>query len=540
MLHSHYSILESTLKPEDIIRFCADINQPVCITDTNSISGCIAILKLANQMGIRSILGAEILTNIGYLTLVARNTNGWKNLVRIISKIEFQNNLDELGPFNDIIAISGYSQSTAQFFLFKNGQVNSDAKDDVQQHLDNLSSIFDYFYCGIDTINDDCQFIKCCAESIGVDVIQWNPRFYDISNEANFKLITKLGNHQLRSYNNGTINNTYVIPQQLLEQIENYNLLSKPKLPKFSDNDTKLLREICRQGWKRLSLNLKPQHEQQIYINRINEELSIIESSGLEGYFLTVQDYVWWAKNNGILTGPARGSAAGCLVSYLTGITAIDPIQYNLSFSRFYCAGRNSKDNISLPDIDVDFEVSRREDIINYIKSKYGNNKVSHIATFGRLQGRGALKEVLKYYNVYSNDQINKITENIPDFAKISDKLEESDESSILRWVLQNEPTILKDYCVFNESTHNLEGPCEFYLSEAIKLEGTIRNRSKHASGITISNEPIGELCPVVNETALLEMNDLESLGFPKLDILGLSCLDKINYTLKLIHNNYD
>ena len=133
-----------------------------------------------------------------------------------------------------------------------------------------------------------------------------------------------------------------------------------------------------------------------IYADRIKKELKVISDANLSGYFLIVRDIVNNIRSNSWIPGPGRGSAAGCLVSYLVGITQVDPIEYGLIFERFYNAGRNTEDHISLPDIDIDVPASRRDYTINYIRDKYGHSKVSQMVTFGRLQGRSALKEVLR------------------------------------------------------------------------------------------------------------------------------------------------
>ena len=232
-----------------------------------------------------------------------------------------------------------------------------------------------------------------------------------------------------------------------------------------------------------------------------------------------------------------HNSAAGCLVSYLIGITSIDPIKYDLLFERFYNAGRNSKDHISMPDIDVDVPINKREIVIEYIKNKYGHNKVSQMVTFNTIKGRGALKDVLRVYGNVSFDEMNKITKNIPDESKIADELqdmkEETGEASIIRWSLENNIDKLKEWCYIDDHDE-LQGPLSKRFEQAIRLEGTKSNQSKHAAGIAISAEPLSEICPMVYDSkndqliAGMEMQDLEALGIIKLDILGVAMLDKI------------
>jgi DNA polymerase III subunit alpha len=232
-----------------------------------------------------------------------------------------------------------------------------------------------------------------------------------------------------------------------------------------------------------------------------------------------------------------HNSAAGCLVSYLIGITSIDPIEYDLLFDRFYNAGRNTSDRISMPDIDVDVPINKRENIIEYIKEKYGYDKVSQMITFNTIKGRGALKDVLRVYGNIGFEEMNKITKNIPDESKISDELqemrEETGESSIIRWALENRSEALKEWCYLDEN-NELQGPLAKRFDQAIRLEGTKSNQSRHAAGIAISSEPLDQICPMVYDSkndqliAGMEMQDLENIGIIKFDILGIAYLDKV------------
>ena len=274
-------------------------------------------------------------------------------------------------------------------------------------------------------------------------------------------------------------------------------------------------------------------------MERIKYELSILQGAGLSSYFLIVQDIVDHVRKQNWLPGPGRGSAAGCLVSYLIGITSIDPIKYNLLFDRFYNSGRNTADRISMPDIDVDVPVEKREQIIRYIKDKYGHDKVSQMITFNTIKGRGAIKDVLRVYGNINFEEMNKITKNIPDEAKIADDLqemkEETGESSIIRWALENEGDKLKEWC-FIDKDNRLQGPLAKRFEQAIRLEGTKVNQSKHAAGVAITNNALASICPMIYDTktkmniAGMEMEDLESMGVVKFDILGVAMLDKIMF----------
>jgi DNA polymerase-3 subunit alpha len=323
--------------------------------------------------------------------------------------------------------------------------------------------------------------------------------------------------------------------------IETFDILSPPKLPNFTCPDglssDEYLRQLCRNGWRSKIANNISKEDQQTYVDRIKYELDILQGAGLSSYFLIVQDILEYVKNNNWLAGPGRGSAAGCLVSYLIGITDIDPIKYQLLFERFYNSGRNTKDRVSMPDIDMDIPIDKRENVLEYMKNKYGENKVSQMITFNTMKGRGALKDVLRVYGNVSFEEMNNITKFIPDEAKIADELQEmkedTGEASIIGWALENNSDKLKEWCYIAEDG-SLQGPLAKRFEQAIRLEGTKSNQSKHAAGVIIGTQDLSSLCPMVYDSrneqliAGMEMNDLESLGLIKFDVLGLAYLDKI------------
>jgi len=241
-----------------------------------------------------------------------------------------------------------------------------------------------------------------------------------------------------------------------------------------------------------------------------------------------------------------HNSAAGCLISYLIRITKIDPIEFNLLFSRFYNAGRNTEDHVSLPDIDIDVPGDKRDEVIAYLKYRYGPENVSQMITYGRLQGKSSLKEVLRMNKACGFNEMNAMTKPIPDEAAISDQLELMDEEdrSIIRWTLINDPESLRQWCHLDEQG-NLRGDYAPYFDQAIRLEGTFKSQGKHAAGVVISREPLHKVCPMLPEKngemiAGLEMNDLEALGHVKFDILGLMLLDKLMEIQELIGEKKD
>lgn len=330
------------------------------------------------------------------------------------------------------------------------------------------------------------------------------------------------------------IENTLLIGKEC----DSYKILSKPRIAKFTtpNNETndEYLQKLCDEGMKKISFvnNTIPLQE---YKDRLKHEMEVIVKNGLSGYFLIVQDYIAWAKAQGMLVGPGRGSGAGCLVSYLVGITSIDPLKYGLIFERFYNEGRNSGDHIELPDIDSDFPKGGRDRVVEYVKQKYGEDKVSHIVTFHSMKGKNALTEVLHAHEACTFEEVKRITSNIPEEAKITDQLqvmkEARGEASIIQWALENDAESLKEWCYIDENDE-LAGPFARYFAQAIRIEGTKKAQSKHASGIVISAEPLANETPIFYDKktgeaiAGMEMNDLAAMGHVKFDILALKNLN--------------
>lgn len=324
---------------------------------------------------------------------------------------------------------------------------------------------------------------------------------------------------------------------EIAEMCEDYDILSPPKLPHFEcpggTHPNQHLRDLCEAGFRSKvedrGLDIAA------YRERLEMELGVIEGAGLSPYFLVVQDILAYAKDRGWLVGPGRGSAAGCLVSYLAGITKIDPIPYGLLFERFYNAGRNAPGRISMPDIDIDVPIIKRDELIPYLQKKYGKDRVAKIATFSSLQGRSALDEVLSVHEV-PFDLRKQITKVIPDKARISEELQEmkdeGEEPSIIRYAMEIYGEELSEWVRMGDDG-SLEGEFAPYFAQAIRLEGTKKHVGTHAAGVVISPEPLASLCPLKYEKgddcykAEMEYPDLEAMGLMKLDLLGIAMLNK-------------
>lgn len=537
---------------------------------------------------------------LSHFIVLAKNLQGWKNLIRLVSESNRPDffyfkprlNLERLKTYCDgnLIGICGHLGSyLADKILDDNNELVSDYMTIGIKVVNDLKKIFgpNNLFLEAQLIDQDnlvcqkelTQAIRDIAKSTGVKVIATPDAHYAKKEDAvdqrillcnNLKttlpdISRKISNNEDVPMGCFFISDNYHIPSYdeliaihtqeeldntnlVADMIEVFDILSKPRLPPFKcpdgyDPDT-YLRQLCREGWRTKIAKIIPEADQQAYVDRIKYELEVLQNAGLSSYFLIVQDVVNYVSKKGWLPGPGRGSAAGCLVSYLIGITSIDPIKYNLVFERFYNAGRNSADRISMPDIDVDVPINKREEVITYIKQRYGVEQVSQMVTFNTMKGRGALKDVLRAYGNISFDEMNKITKYIPDEAKIADELqemkEETGEASIIRWALENRPEDLKEWCYIDENGL-LQGPLAKRFEQAIRLEGTKTNQSKHAAGIAVSSQPLDQCCPMIYDSkndkpiAGMEMQDLENIGIIKFDILGVAMLDKVMYIQDLL-----
>lgn len=571
------------------------------LTDHGNIAGAVKFYLAMKKAGIKPILGCELYIcdqhasikekdnrHLNHFIILAKNKTGWHDLIKIVS---LSNNpdfyyhkprldLDTLGSMNrehNLIGITGHLGSTLASAILDNDHLRDNWLELGCSHVKTLKNIFgDYLFLEaqlMDSNNlsiqkDLTNAIRKIGESTNTKVICTPDAHYCYKTDAvdqrillcnNLKVTFAEINNKLNNNEDAPMacffnsDNYHILSYDEMKQlhtpleisnthfvaslVEEYDILSKPKLPPFkcpnNMDDAEYLRELCRQGWKKKIANIIPKEQHQEYVDRIKYELDILQGAGLSSYFLIVQDIVNYVRDNGWLPGPGRGSAAGCLVSYLIGITDINPIPNQLLFERFFNAARAA----SMPDIDVDVPINKREDIIRYIKEKYGSDKVSQMITFNTIKGRGSLKDVLRVYGNISFEEMNLITKNIPDEAKIADELqemkEETGESSIIRWALENQPDKLKEWCYIDDN-NELQGPLAKRFEQAIRLEGVKSNQSKHAAGIAISAEPLADLCPMVYDSkndqmiAGMEMQDLEALGIIKFDVLGIAYLDKI------------
>jgi len=510
-----------------------------------------------------------------------------------ISTLPHDNIIAISGHFGSTLTEMFYKDAkfagTSRSMLEAKKFLNNDMDFRVKKHLGMLREIFkDRFFVEIQLVDKDINYaahtqalyLRKFAADLKLNTVATPDAHYAEQTDAILQrilLCTSLGNTTFAEVRKKLSNkeniplsaffntSTYHIPSYdemimfgnskeelattilVADMCEDYDLTRKPMLPKFDcpDNMDSMdyIRQLCREGYtQRENLINKVIASRKAtksdYGKRFEKEFTVLKNAGLGDYFLIVRDFVDYARRSDILVGAGRGSAAGSLILYLLGVTHVDPLEYDLLFERFYNAGRNTKDRISLPDVDMDFEKERRGDIINYIKTRFGEDKVSHVITFNRMQGKSALKDVLRTRNTCDFSQMNRITEFIPSEEEIKDQLQDmkeaTGEASIIRWSLENHAKELNEWAYLDDRG-DVQGEMANDFKLAIAIEGTKRSQGKHAAGIVISSEPLRKVCPMVYDSksekpiAGMEMDALADAGHVKFDIMGVAMLDKVH-----------
>lgn len=542
---SHYSLRQGFSRPHQIVKLSKDYGyDSVGLIDINTVSGVVPFLLEAKEAKLKPVIGSRVtlytINDPSEIVLIVRNNTGWKNLIKILTlghqkKLEFQD-LKGLGEGLIVIGSSHlmlspldwskeYKKVFDELFIPNNAVL---AKE-LNAHFIYINSS----YYPKRENREDLQILICTEYKNTLKRVQPSlklddKRFFDDSQSFHIKKPNEVLRHDGREFLVSLID-------------DDLGVLHRPSIPEIQAGLP--FRELCYKGLSDRGIDLPN------YRERLEEELKVLEGANLGGYFLICRDVMVWAKEKmGWLCGPSRGSAGGCLTAYVLRITEIDPIPHDLLFTRFYNGGRNTKDRVSLPDVDMDFPKYHREEVIEYLRNKYGNDKVSKIATFGRLMGAGAITEVLSKHEAASNFEIKKISKRLPMEARVEDKMKdffsEDEDRSIIKWVLHNDPDLIKEYCHWDEKEQRIVGPMAAYFEQAIRIEGTFRNMGTHASGIFISNIPIVERCPLVHSkgddlVAAFEMDPAKDVGLVKFDILGTVVFDKLMLANKFIIDSF-
>jgi len=563
-VHSHYSLLDGLPKIEEILDYVkANGMDSVALTDHGVLYGAVEFYKKARRAGIKPIIGAEMYMafesmyqkrpNIDdkryHLVLLVKNEEGYRNLVKLITRAHLEGfyykpRIDEAlleQHASGLIGLSGCLQGKIpQLILAKKIP-------EAEKLAQKYQAIFgkDNFYLEVqDHPNIPEQKIvnKALIEiskKYNIPLVATNDVHYLKPEDAQVqdilmlintgakpddpeRLTMKADDFSMRPPQK-MIESFKEIPEaientQKIAELCNFNFeLGKTKLPHFETPNGKspdeYLKELCFEGLEKHKSQIKDLKKAK---ERLEYELSVIKQTGFASYFLIVQDFVRWAKENRIVVGPGRGSVGGSIVAYLLGITEVDPLKHNLLFERFLNPSR-----VSMPDIDLDFTDRRRDEVISYVAKKYGRDKVAQIITFGTMAARQAIRDVGRAMGL-SYSFCDRIAKMIPFGWSLKECLEKVSE---FRQLYDTDETAKK------------------LIDFSMKLEGVARHASTHACGVVISPQPLTEIVPIQHPTqndknivTQYEMHSIEELGLLKMDFLGLKNLTIIEDTLSRIY----
>ena len=563
-VHTEYSLLDGSNKIKEYVDRVRELGMDsAAITDHGVMYGVIDFYRAARAAGINPILGCEVYVAPGsrfdreagsgddryyHLVLLAENNQGYSNLMKIVSKGFVEGfyykprvDLSLLEKYHEgIIALSACLAGEVARFLTRG--MYEDAKKAALRYQDIFGKgnfFLELQDHGIpEQQNVNQQLLKMHRET-GIELVATNDVHYTLAEDAQphdvllcLQTGKKLADEDRMRYEGGqyyvksseemerlfpyapeALENTHKIAQRCHVEIE----FGVTKLPKFDVPEGytswEYLNELCFRG---LEERYQPVTEE--LKERLNYELSTIRNMGYVDYFLIVWDFIKYARDHDIMVGPGRGSAAGSLVAYTLGITQLDPIRYDLLFERFL-----NPERVSMPDIDVDFCFERRQEVIDYVRRKYGDDCVVQIVTFGTLAARGVIRDVGRVMDLpYA--QVDTIAKMIPQELNITiDK------------ALQMNPEFKKAYEEQKE-IHDL-------IDTAKRLEGLPRHTSMHAAGVVISQKDVSEYVPLSRASdgsivTQFTMTTLEELGLLKMDFLGLRTLTVIQNAVHLIEQD--
>ena len=525
---SGYSFLKSGLTVDKIASSIAKGGfSGAGLSDSGVLYGVPSFVEEMEKLSKGYLIGLELVIKNNYLIVYCYSEEGYRNLLRLTSLVSKEElNFDSLKKNHQgLIGVleTNYGKFAEEF--------NKEVTQEFRRYFANISTLVDKFYLGLEVTNKKefkrAQEIREFASDHAYETIAFPRIRYQKKNDAiilsivnaidkDEKIEAKEENgeqyfHELSYYSK-------VYTKAELDRTEELIKLSKFNFHQKRggivhypvDDSIQTLKEKVYQGLKDKNI------ADEKHIERAKYELEVITSMGYADYFLIVSDYVNYARNNDILVGPGRGSAAGSLVSYTLGITEVDPLDYDLQFERFLNKARKS-----MPDIDIDFMDIGRDRVIDYIKEKYGNERVANIATFQTIQAKQALRDIGRIYNIPTR-HIDLLSKSITD--KIT-----------LREAYKKLPTF-----------KNLVDSDKYFLeivSLASKIEGLPRQAGLHAAGVILNDTPIEEVLPVTfdfddNITSQYEKDYLEAQGFLKMDFLSLRNLTTIDYCLRLIKAN--
>ncbi len=555
-VHSEYSILDGACRIPDLVARAAELEMPaVSLTDHGSMAGAVQLWKATRETGVKPVIGCEVYVandhkahtkGNAHLTLLAADNEGYSNLIKLssIGYLEgyyYKPRVDwELleSHSSGLIALSGCLSGRVCKALEEN-RVN-----DAGAELDRLAQVFgkDNVYVELQNAHLDVQArllpqLAQLAQTANIPTVATGDVHYlrDTDARAHEALLCIQSGDSLKNPNHWKFETDHFYfksPEEMaldfpndieamrrtLEVAERCNVeieLGKIHLPRFDVPEGRdsfdYLVELCERGLERRYDKVTAELQE-----RLKYELKTIKEMGFTDYFLIVWDFIHFAKTHGVSVGPGRGSSAGSLVAYTLAITDIDPIRYDLMFERFLNPGRKS-----MPDIDIDFAVEGRERVINYVREKYGSDRVAQIITFSTMAARAAVRDAGRVLEV-PYGVVDKIAKLIPEGP--GQTLDEClKPGSELRKAIDADPVARE------------------IIELAQPLEGLTRADSIHAAGVVIGAQPLINVVPLQQKGSDQEvvtqfsMKDIEALGLLKMDFLGLRNLDVIDKACKLI-----
>lgn len=570
-VHSQYSLLEGAITLEALCERVRELGMKACaLTDAGNMFGALEFYEKAKAAGIKPVFGAEVyyLTGGGIetrdvkrkdhflanLILLVQNKTGYQNLCRLLSIAHLEGfyykpRLDKevLRKHSEgLIALSGTMHGEIHRRLSKNeveqakeavaylqetfpGRFYLELQDHglaLEKKVQDMVLPFAKEH-GVPLVaSNDCKYLKKedHVAHLALQCIQSGRTLQEEEERAEFlseQRYLKSPKEIEQSFNSipEAIENTLKITEQCDYAFNDKNYyFPKYAPPEGEDLDAYLRRrsyEGFEERWREIEPRVKgdPEKAKQAYLERLKVELDIIVPMGFSGYFLIVSDFITYAKDQRIPVGPGRGSAAGSLVAYCLKITDIDPIPYDLLFERFL-----NPERISMPDMDIDFCMNRRDEVIQYVRGKYGH--VSQIITFGKMKAKAVLRDVGRVLDMPYGD-VDKIAKLVPNTLNIT--LEEA---------LKQEPRL--------QEMEKSDAQVKRLMQIARSLEGLTRHASMHAAGVVIADRPLTEFCPLYkgpdNEVITqFDMKGVEKIGLVKFDFLGLKTLTVLEVALKIV-----
>ena len=569
-LHSQYSLLDGSIKFDELVERAENHSMPaVAVTDHGNLFGAYEFFEKAKARGVKPIIGCELYVTPTlklekpsdgknyHLTVLCMNERGYRNLSRLVTRGYFEGfyrrprvDHEMLSEHNEgLIVLSGCMSSELSQAIFK-----KDIKEQIKIASTYKEIFGDRYYLEVQAIGleeqrrvnrglrkigerlgiklaatNDCHFLTkedykshdtlLCIQTGSMVADQKRMRFQ--SDDFYVKTREEMA-RDMKGFENA-LEESVRISERCDFEFENDGYRFPEYVPPEGKSLDEFIREISGKNLERiLRKNEIPEEAHEIYRQRLHSELDTICKMGFSAYFLVVSDFIFHAKKNDIPVGPGRGSAAGSLVAYALGITAIDPIRHKLIFERFL-----NPERVSMPDIDVDFCAEHRDEIIKYVTEKYGADKVAQIGTFGTMSSKAVIKDVGRVLGLpYS--EVDRLSKMIPSFRGKVFSIEEA----------VNKVKEIKDRLSENKQLAEV-------VELAKSLENMVRHSSTHAAGIVISNEPIADYIPLYKGSkdeivTQFDMSSIEKLGYVKFDFLGLKTLTIIDKAVKYVRENQE